>query len=87
MIVDSYDALHLEKLASIKEFTAQHGYGMRVSFINEDYPSSSLRTLIPEVLENAPAGVILITSKAAQHAKQAAKEAKKAAREAKKKKK
>ena len=32
-------------------------------------------------------GVILITSKAAQHAKQAAKEAKKAAREAKKKKK
>ena len=62
VIVDSYDALHLEKLASIKEFTAQHGYGMRVSFINEDYPSSSLRALIPEVLENAPAGVILITS-------------------------
>ena len=62
VIVDSYDALHLEKLASIKEVTAQHNYGMRVSFINEDYPSSSLRALIPEVLENVPAGVILITS-------------------------
>ena len=62
VIVDSYDALHLEKLASIKECTTQKGYGMRVYFVNEEYPSSSLRTLLPEVLENAPAGLILITS-------------------------
>ena len=62
VIVDSYDALHLEKLSSIKEYAARHGYGMRVCFIDEEYPSSSLRALIPEVQENDPAGIILITS-------------------------
>ena len=62
VILDSYDALHLEKLSSIKEYTAGKGYGMRVYFINEEYPSSRSRTLFPEVLENSPAGVIIITS-------------------------
>jgi len=62
VIVDSYDALHLEKLAAIKEYTVQHGYGMRVYFVNEEYPSSSFRTLLTEVFENAPAGLLIITS-------------------------
>ena len=62
VIVDSYDSLHLEKLASIKEYAVEKGYGMRVYFINEEYPSSSLHSLLPEVLENAPAGIIIITS-------------------------
>ncbi|MBO4631458.1 MAG: LacI family DNA-binding transcriptional regulator [Lentisphaeria bacterium] len=62
VIVDSYDALHLEKLASIKEYAAQKGYGVRVYFINEEYSSSSLRALIPEVLDNAPEGLIIIAS-------------------------
>ncbi|MBQ9338433.1 MAG: LacI family DNA-binding transcriptional regulator [Lentisphaeria bacterium] len=62
VIVDSYDALHLEKLAAVKEYASQKEYGMRVYFINEEYPSSSLRTLLPEVLANAPAGIIVITA-------------------------
>lgn len=62
VIVDSYDALHLEKLAAVKEYAVQHGYGVRVYFINEEYASSSLRTLIPEVLANAPEGLIMIAS-------------------------
>lgn len=62
VILDSYDALHLEKLSAIKEYTHQHGYGMRVYFVNEEYPSSSLRMLLQEVMDNAPAGLIVITS-------------------------
>ena len=62
VIIDSYDALHLEKIAAVKEFAARKEYGMRVYFINEEYPSSSLRSLLPEVMENSPAGIIVITS-------------------------
>ena len=62
VIVDSYDELHLSKLSSIKEFAAQYDYGMRVYFINEEYPSSSMKELISEVEEDSPAGVIVITS-------------------------
>jgi len=62
VILDSYDALHLEKLSAIKEYASQRGYGMRVYFVNEEYPSSSLRHLLPEVMANAPAGLILITA-------------------------
>ncbi|MBO7147493.1 MAG: LacI family DNA-binding transcriptional regulator [Lentisphaeria bacterium] len=62
VIVDSYDALHLEKLAAIKEYAAGFSHTMRVYFINEEYPNSSLKVLIPEVMENSPAGLILITS-------------------------
>ena len=62
VILDSYDALHLEKLSAIKEYAHRQGYGMRVYFVNEEYPSSSLRALLQEVLENAPAGLILITA-------------------------
>ena len=62
VVVDSYDVLHLEKIAAVKEYAAQKEYGMRVYFINEEYLSSSLRTLLPEVLANAPAGIIVITS-------------------------
>lgn len=36
---------------------------MRVYFINADYPSSSFAFLLSEMLENSPAGVILITSR------------------------
>ena len=62
VVLDSYDALHLQKLSAIKEYAFQHGYGMRVYFVNEEYRSSSLGTLLPEVLENAPAGLIVITA-------------------------
>ena len=62
VIVESYDALHLEKLAAVKEYAVRRGFAMRVYFINEEYPSSSLRMLLPEVMENQPAGLILITA-------------------------
>ena len=62
VVLDSYDALHLKKLSAIKESAFQHGCGMRVYFVNEEYRSSSLQTLLPEVLENSPAGLIIITS-------------------------
>ena len=62
VIIDSYDALHLEKIAAVKEFAARKEYGMRVYFINEEYPSSSFRTLQTEVMDNAPAGLLIITS-------------------------
>ena len=62
VVLDSYDSLHLKKLSAIKECAFQHGYGMRVYFVNEEYRSSSLQTLLPEVLENAPAGLIVITA-------------------------
>ncbi len=62
VLLDTYDAPHLDKLAAIKECAVQRGFTMGVYFTSEDYPSSAFRTLLPEVLESAPAGLILITS-------------------------
>ena len=62
VVLDSYDALHLEKLSSIREYTLGKGYGMRVYFMNEENPASRSRALFSEVLEDSPAGVIVITS-------------------------
>ena len=62
VILDTYDAPHLDKLAAIKECAVQRGLSLGVHFTNEDYPSSAFRTLLPEVLESTPAGLILITS-------------------------
>ena len=62
VILDTYDAPHLDKLAAIKECAVRRGLSMGVHFTSEDHPSGAIRALLPEVLERAPAGLILITS-------------------------
>lgn len=62
VIAESYDYLHIEKLAAIKEYAANCGYTMGVHFTSEDYPQSTFSALLPDILEQNPAGLIIIAS-------------------------
>ena len=62
VVAESYDYLHIEKLAAIKEYAAKCGYTMGVHFTSEDYPQSTFSALLPDILEQNPAGLILIAS-------------------------
>ena len=62
VVAESYDYLHIEKLAAIKEYAANCGYTMGVHFTSEDYPQSSFNALLPDILEQNPAGLIIIAS-------------------------
>ena len=56
VVAESYDYLHIEKLAAIKEYAANCGYTMGVHFTSEDYPQSTFSALLPDILEQNPAG-------------------------------
>ena len=62
VVAESYDYLHIEKLAAIKEYAANCGYTMGVHFTSEDYPQSTFSALLPDILEQNPAGLIIIAS-------------------------
>ena len=62
VVAESYDYLHIEKLAAIKEYAAECGYTMGVHFTSEDYPQSTFNALLPDILEQNPAGLIIIAS-------------------------
>ena len=62
VVAESYDYLHIEKLAAIKEYAANCGYTMGVHFTSEDYPQSTFAALLPDILEQNPAGLIIIAS-------------------------
>ena len=62
VVAESYDYLHIEKLAAIKEYAAACGYTMGVHFTSEDYPQSTFNALLPDILEQNPAGLIIIAS-------------------------
>lgn len=64
VIAESYDYLHIEKLAAIKEYAGTCGYTMGVHFTSEAYPQSTFTALLPDVLEQNPAGLIIIASSA-----------------------
>ena len=60
VIVESHDYLHVEKLAGIKQGTADLGYNLSIHFSDPDFPQSCLSYLSHEVLNQAPSGVVLI---------------------------
>lgn len=62
VVAESYDYLHIEKLAAIKEYAANCSYTMGVHFTSEDYPQSTFSALLPDILEQNPAGLIIIAS-------------------------
>ena len=62
VVAESYDYLHIEKLAAIKEYAANCGYTMGAHFTSEDYPQSTFSALLPDILEQNPAGLIIIAS-------------------------
>lgn len=62
VVAESYDYLHIEKLAAIKEYAANCGYTMGVHFTSENYPQSTFSALLPDILEQNPAGLIIIAS-------------------------
>ena len=62
VVAESYDYLHIEKLAAIKEYAANCGYTMGVHFTSEDYPQSTFSALLPDILEQNPAGLIISAS-------------------------
>ena len=45
-----------------KEYAANCGYTMGVHFTSEDYPQSTFSALLPDILEQNPAGLIIIAS-------------------------
>ena len=58
VIAQSYDFLHIEKLAGIRDYAMEHGYKTTVHFVKGTRDATS--AILPDILKLNPAGIIII---------------------------